>query len=168
MLIYSGCECKEKKDMLGGKMMDGFMDKLAEKVSASDIIRANAQAEAAETERLRQEAEQFKTQLEQLKESEKEHRAMIEETRDSLTSRMDDNETKIHDVGVQVYRNVQAIIEKGQEKNTESFKELSSKLEAIQFATENKHKAITPLVVITLLIALADLVFNILMYLGVI
>ena len=152
--------------MWGGKMMDGFMDKLAEKVSASDIIRANAQAEAAETERLRQEAEQFRTQLEQLKESEREHRAIIEDTRDSLTSRIEENETRIHDVGVQVYRNVQAIVEKGQEKNAENFKELSSKLEAVQFAAENKNKAVTPLVVITLLVALADLVFNILRFLG--
>lgn len=154
--------------MWGGRVMDGFMDKLAEKVSASDIIRANAQAEAAETERLRQEAEQFRTQLEQLKESEKEHRAMIEETRDSLNSRMDENETRIHDVGVQVYRNVQAIVEKGQEKNAESFRELGSKLEAVQFAAENRNKAVTPLVVITMLVALADLVFNILRFLGVI
>ena len=161
--------------MLGGKVMDGFMDKLAEKISASDIIRANAQAEAAETERLRQEAEQFRTQLEQLKESEKEHKAIIEDTRDSLTKRMDDNETRIHDVGVQVYRNVQAVVEKtqavvekNQDKNAESFKELNSKLEAVQFAAENKNKAVTPLVVITLLVALADLVFNILRFLGIV
>ncbi len=154
--------------MLGGKVMDGFMDKLAEKVSASDIIRANQQAEAAETERLRQEAEQFRTQLESLKESEKEHRAIIEQTRDSLNSRMDDSEAKIHDVGVQVYRNVQAIVEKSQEKNTDSFKELDSRLETLQYAVESKNKAVTPLVVITLLVALSDLVFNILRFLGVI
>lgn len=151
--------------------MDSFMDKLAEKVSASDIIRANSQAEAAETERLKQEAEQFKIQVEQLKESEKEHRAIIEDTRESLTRRMDDSEGKIHDVGVQVYRNVQAIVEKSQDKNAESFRELTDKLEAVQNAVENnkisQNKALTPLVVITLLVALADLVFNILRFLGV-
>ncbi|MBE5825701.1 MAG: hypothetical protein E7307_03600 [Butyrivibrio sp.] len=148
--------------------MDTFMDKLAEKVSASDIIKANAQAEAAENERLKQEAEQFRTQLENLKESEKQHRAIIEQTRDSLNSRMDESEARIHDVGVQVYRNVQAIVEKGQEKNTESFKDINSKLETLQYAVESKNKAVTPLVVITLLVALGDLVFNILMFLGVI
>ena len=153
--------------MVGGSIMDGFMDKLAEKVSASDIIRANSQAEAAEMERLRQEADQFRIQVEQLKESEKEHMAIIEETRDSLNRRMDDSENKIHDVGVQVYRNVQAIVEKGQEKNEESFKEMSSKLEAVLFAAEGKNKAVTPLLVITLLVAAADLAFNILRYLGV-
>ena len=154
--------------MLGGKVMDTFMDKLAEKVSASDIIKANAQAEAAENERLKQEAEQFRTQLENLKESERQHRAIIEQTRDSLNSRMDESEARIHDVGVQVYRNVQAIVEKGQEKNTESFKDINSKLETLQYAVESKNKAVTPLVVITLLVALGDLVFNILMFLGVI
>ena len=83
-------------------------------------------------------------------------------------SRMDDSEAKIHDVGVQVYRNVQAIVEKSQEKNTESFKELDSRLETLQYAVESKNKAVTPLVVITLLVALSDLVFNILRFLGVI
>ena len=44
---------------------------------------------------------------------------------------------------------------------------LALALEAVQFAAENKNKAVTPLVVITLLVALADLAFNILRFLGV-
>ena len=47
-------------------------------------------------------------------------------------------------------------------------KELDKKLETLQYAVESKNKAVTPLVVITLLIALSDLVFNILRFLGVI
>ena len=120
--------------MLGGKIVENFMDKLAEKIGAQDIIRANAQAEAMEAERTRQEAEQFKLQLEELRANEKEHRAAIEDARNSiqetgktvaaLTERLEQSETQVHDVGVQVYRNVQAVVEKGQEKSLDEFKEV--------------------------------------------
>ena len=154
-------DIKEKKVMLGGNVVDNLMEKLAEKISAQDIIKANAQAEAAEAERLKQEAEQFRIQLQELKDSEKEHREF-------LTKKMEDNETRIHDVGVQVYRNVQAVVEKGQEKESEEFKELNRRLEAIQVGLETKNSAVVPLVVITMLVALADLVINILRILGIV
>ena len=170
--------------MLGGKIVENFMDKLAEKIGAQDIIRANAQAEAMEAERTRQEAEQYKIQLEELKAGETEHKKAIDDmgkTLSDLSKRMDDSETKVHDVGVQVYRNVQAIVEKGQDKDMEEFenlkkklekseeavKELSNKLESIQVGVETKNSAVTPLLVITMLIAAADLVINILKILGI-
>ncbi len=184
--------------MLGGKIVDNFMDKLAEKISAQDIIRANAQAEAAEAERTKQEAEQFKLQLEELRQNEKQHRAAIEDAKASisktqasieetkssieetkasieetvktisdLNEKLSDNETKVHDVGVQVYRNVQAVVEKGQEKNMDQFKEQSRRLEAIQIAIESKNSAVLPVLIITLLVAGADLVINILRILGI-
>ena len=163
--------------MLGGKIVENFMDKLAEKIGAQDIIRANAQAEAMEAERTKQEAEQFKIQLEELRAGEKEHRAAIEDARNSiqetgktiaaLTERLEQNETQVHDVGVQVYRNVQAVVEKGQEKSLDEFKEVKHNIEAVQVAVETKNKAVTPLLIITLLVAGADLVLNILRILGV-
>ena len=53
---------------------------------------------------------------------------------------MDGNETRIHDVGVQIYRNVQAVVEKGQadirkefaalkEQESASFEEIKTKSE---------------------------------------
>ena len=163
--------------MLGGKIVENFMDKLAEKIGAQDIIRANAQAEALEAERTKQEAEQFRLQLEELRKNEKEHRAAIEDARASiqetgktvsaLTERLEKSETQVHDVGVQVYRNVQAVVEKGQEKSTEDFKEVKSKLESVQVAVETKNSALLPLLIITLLVSGADLVLNILKILGV-
>ena len=163
--------------MLGGKIVENFMDKLAEKIGAQDIIRANAQAEAMEAERTKQEAEQFKIQLEELRAGEKEHRAAIEDARNSiqetgktiaaLTERLEQNETQVHDVGVQVYRNVQAVVEKGQEKSLDEFKEVKHNIEAVQVAVETKNRAVTPLLIITLLVAGADLVLNILRILGV-
>ena len=163
--------------MLGGKIVENFMDKLAEKIGAQDIIRANAQAEAMEAERTRQEAEQFKLQLEELRANEKEHRAAIEDARNSiqetgktiaaLTEKIEQSETQVHDVGVQVYRNVQAIVEKGQEKSLDEFKEVKQKLESVQVTAETKNSALLPLLIITLLVAGADLVLNILRILGV-
>ncbi len=45
--------------MTGGIFVENFMDKIAGKIIGSqDIIRANAQAEALEAERTKQEAEQ--------------------------------------------------------------------------------------------------------------
>ena len=163
--------------MLGGKIVENFMDKLAEKIGAQDIIRANAQAEAMEAERTKQEAEQFKLQLEELRANEKEHRAAIEDARNSiqetgktaaaLTARLEQSETQVHDVGVQVYRNVQAVVEKGQEKSLDEFKEVKTKLESVHVAVETKNSALLPLLIITLLVAGADLVLNILRILGV-
>ena len=165
--------------------MENFMDKLAEKIGTRDIIKANAQAEAMEAERTRQEAEQYKIQLEQLKAGETEHKKAIDvmgKTLEDLTKRMDDSDTKVHDVGVQVYRNVQAIVEKGQdkefeeleslkkklEKSEEEFKELSNKLETILVGVDTGNSGVKPLLVITMLIAAADLVINILRILGII
>ena len=163
--------------MLGGKIVENFMDKLAEKIGAQDIIRANAQAEAMEAERTKQEAEQFKLQLEELRANEKEHRAAIEDARNSiqetgktvaaLTERLEQNETQVHDVGVQVYRNVQAIVEKGQEKSSDEFKELNRRGEAIQTAIETKNSAVVPLLIVTLLVAGVDLIINIMRILGI-
>ena len=163
--------------MLGGKIVDNFMDKLAEKIGAQEIIRANAQAEAMEAERTKQEAEQFKLQLEELRQNEKEHRAAIEDARTSiqetgktvaaLTERLEQSENQVHDVGVQVYRNVQAVVEKSQDKNSEELKEVKHKVEAVQVAVDNKNNAVLPFVIITLLVAGTDLVLNILRILGV-
>ncbi len=43
--------------------MDSFMDKLAQKFNAQDMIKANSQAEAAELERLQKQVEQYESCL---------------------------------------------------------------------------------------------------------
>lgn len=48
--------------------MDTFMDKLASRLNAQEMIRANSQAEAKENERLNQEVEVYKQCLEQMRE----------------------------------------------------------------------------------------------------
>ncbi|MBQ6588750.1 MAG: hypothetical protein IJI01_08730 [Butyrivibrio sp.] len=165
--------------------MENFMNKLAEKISAQDIIRANSQAEAAEAQRIKQEAEHYKAQLEEIKHSSEEYKAILEEMRkdageyksqlqemkeDSKAYRqkLEENDTKIHDVGVQIYRNVQAVIEKSQDKNKEDIKDLQNRLETLQVTVETKNSAFLPLTIITMILVIADLAFNILRFLGII
>ena len=152
--------------MLGGNIVENFMSKLAEKINGQDIIKANAQAEAAETERIKQEAERMKQEAEQYKLQLEEIQNNEKEIRELLSKRLNDSDDKIHDVGVQVYRNVQAVVEKGQARENEQFAELYRRLEAIQVGVETKNNAVIPLVVITMLVAIADLVINILRILG--
>ncbi len=165
--------------------MENFMNKLAEKFSSQDIIRANSQAEAAENARIKQEAEQYKAQLEEMKRTSEEYRAILEEMRSDAgdykaqlqemkeetrqyKEKLEDNQTKIHDVGVQVYRNVQAVIEKSQDRNKEEIKDIQNRLETLQVSVETKNSALLPLSIITMLLVIADLVFNILRFLGII
>lgn len=51
--------------MFGGKIMDNFMDKIAQRISSQEVIRANAQAEALQMKKLQA---QFETYDELLKE----------------------------------------------------------------------------------------------------
>ena len=53
--------------MLGGWIVDNFMDKLAQKLSAQEMIKANAAAEAAETERLRIQVARYQTEMEEIR-----------------------------------------------------------------------------------------------------
>lgn len=165
--------------------MENFMNKLAEKFSSQDIIRANSQAEAAENARIKQEAEQYKVQLEEMKRTSEEYRAILEEMRSDAgdykaqlqemkeetrqyKEKLEENQAKIHDVGVQVYRNVQAVIEKSQDRNKEEIKDIQNRLETLQVSVETKNSALLPLSIITMLLVIVDLVFNILRFLGII
>lgn len=164
--------------------MDNIMNKIVEKISAQDIIKANSQAEAKEAERIKLEAEQYRLQLQELKASSEEYKNYLEEMRNDAKEyktqlegmrqdtkeyrqKLEESDTKIHDVGVQVYRNVQAIVEKGQQRDKEEFKELANKLEAIQVAVETKNNALMPLTIITMILVIADIVINVLRVLGI-
>ena len=47
--------------------MDNFIDKLAQKFSAQDMIRANLAAEAKETKKLREKMESYETLLKEMR-----------------------------------------------------------------------------------------------------
>lgn len=53
--------------MFGGKLMDNFMDKLAHKLSSSEIIRANTSAEAKEMGRMKEQIEEYELLMQQMR-----------------------------------------------------------------------------------------------------
>lgn len=145
--------------MLGGNIVDNIMDKLAQKLSAQEMIKANSQAEVESA--ISDATEIFTKKMDEATDS------FTRKVEDALTKKMEESDSKTHDVGVQTYRNVQALINKQQEKTAEEFKELDSKLETLQYAVESKNSGLLPLIIVTLLIAGADLVINILRIFGI-
>lgn len=127
--------------------MDTFMDKLAQKLNAQDIIRANSAAEAAETERLKQEVEAYQQCLQEMKRLQQENaqantqaseqikeqvETLVNTTlekieavkaeagkQDELIELMKNQEDFTHKECVKVYRNVQASITEENGKQTE-------------------------------------------------
>ena len=124
------------------------MDKFAEKFSAQDMIKANSQAEV-------------ETAISETVD------ALSKKMEENLGKKFDENSTKTHDVGVQTYRNIQAILNKQEEKHVEEYKEIERKFEELHFAIETKNSAVLPIVIVTLLVAGADLVINILRIFGI-
>ncbi|RKM59478.1 MULTISPECIES: hypothetical protein [unclassified Butyrivibrio] len=158
--------------------MDSIMDKIAEKISAQDLIRANSQAETAEAARIKQEAEQYRRQLEEIRNNDKDYRQQLDEymkqNRDysedfeDIKDKISQNDQKIHDIGVQTYRNVQAVVEKSGNKTMEELKEIERRVETVTAISENKNGGLMPVVIITLIISAADLIINVLRLLGII
>ncbi len=134
--------------VLGGTIVDNIMDKFAEKFSAQDMIKANSQAEV-------------ETAISETVD------ALSKKMEENLGKKFDENSTKTHDVGVQTYRNIQAILNKQEEKHVEEYKEIERKFEELHFAIETKNSAVLPIVIVTLLVAGADLVINILRIFGI-
>lgn len=129
--------------------MDNIMDKLTREMSAQDMIKANTQAEVESA----------------ISESVE---AVSKKMEENFNKKFDENGTKTHDVGVQTYRNIQAILNKQEEKHQEEYKEIQKKFEEVHFAIETKNSALLPLLIVTLLVAGADLVINILRIFGII
>lgn len=145
------------------------MDKLADKISANEMIKANAAAEAAETERLRTQVVQYQQEMEEIKKSAGELKNLIadlagkiendsddkadEESKkllellnqnindtnksilDSINKRLDEEHKYTHDIGVQVYRNVQA---SSQDENKKLTDDIIKRI-----LDENDHLAIS-------------------------
>lgn len=129
--------------------MDNIMDKLTKEMSAQDMIKANTQAEVESA----------------ISESVE---AVSKKMEENFNKKFDENSTKTHDVGVQTYRNIQAILNKQEEKHQDEYKEIQKRFEEVHFAIETKNTALLPLLIVTLLVAGADLVINILRIFGII
>ena len=128
--------------------MDGYMDRTAtRRVSPQEMIRANAAAEAAENERLRLQREQYRKEVASMKKTAETTQKSLEnieelirkgsgrkdnedildalkELEEKLGKRADSTDEANHEVGVRVYRNVQAVVEETVQKQTEELSAL--------------------------------------------
>ena len=149
--------------------MDNFMDKLAQKLSAQEMIKANAAAEAAETERLRIQVARYQTEMEEIRKGAADMTDQIrhleeliqnnagktdmdscQKVVEQITEIIAASDTNTHDVGVRIYRNVQACIQDEQKNQTQeleaAWRETTDAAETklatmIQMFSENEKKA---------------------------
>ena len=173
--------------MFGRSLMDSFMDKIAQKFSSQDVIRANSEAEAKELEAAKEKIAEYENILSEIRrlnlksvetneitnqlvqssvEKLEEYRIQgvgkdYTEDIESIKSSIKDQEDYIHKENVRVYRNVQASI----------VDELKLQTEALSIqnkALERKLKGIKPVAIIglvfsgiTMLAAVAYVLFDI-------
>ena len=114
--------------------MDTFIDKLAQRFSAQDMIRANLAAEAKETKKLREKMESYESLLQEMRqinlknmESAERVNEMLQEGSQADKEYLDEMFKKVdetlHTENVKVYRNVQAASQNSIEEQTKTLLE---------------------------------------------
>lgn len=134
--------------------MDNFIDKLAQKFSAQDMIRANLAAEAKETKKLREKMESYESLLQEMRqinlknmESAERINQMLAEgagtDKEYLKEMFEKANENLHTENVKVYRNVQAAVKDELGEQTRVLLEEQSKqIKEQQEHIENQHKLI--------------------------
>ncbi|WP_044913876.1 hypothetical protein [Butyrivibrio sp. WCE2006] len=189
--------------------MDNIMDKLAGKISAQEIINANAAAEAAHREQIENQNRQYEEEINVLRQNAhkledrlnnieialkdlkkdrdeadvnvQELDNAIRELKNNLSDRLNKSDEATHDVGVRIYRNVQAAVIDEQKKQLDEIKEdlkkqmesirgeftmLVRQLDSMQRANRAKNRGIMPLTVIILIATIANLALVVLRIIG--
>lgn len=155
--------------------MDTFIDKLAQKFTAQEIIKANTAAEAAELQLTREQVKKYEASMQENKQAAqavKEAIAQLEQTVSVGVDHLVAGNTLleeqitdfVHKENVKVYRNVQAAVVDELNKQTE---ELKHQLELIS----HKNKVVTGVAVAALIfsfLSTAALVYLVLVSLGII
>lgn len=158
--------------------MDVFMDKLAEKLNAEEIIQANRAADIDQKLQMKQQEELAVLQVE-FDKLQKELAALqgdmgkLQKSMETLFAGTNDY---VHKENVKVYRNVQAVVVDEAAKQAESIRVLAEtvdamKAEAAAAAAVKKTpgilKGILGVAIVTLLLTVGFAAFQILVYLGI-
>lgn len=113
--------------------MDTFMDKLAQKLNAQEMIKANSAADAEEMDQLKNQLREYDECLAQMQQANKELRAVNHAMETLMSETIAPEVTKLSEESV-------AAIRKMQQENTEKLQELqqeyTTKLEEIRQNTE--------------------------------
>jgi len=119
--------------MFGGRWMDTFMDKLAQKLNAQEMIKANSAADAEEMDQLKSQLREYDECLAQMQQVNKELKAINQEMEKLMSETIAPEVTKLSEEGV-------AALQKLQQENTEKLEALgqqyTAKLEELQQSTE--------------------------------
>jgi len=166
--------------------MDTFMDKLAQKLNAQEMIKANSAADAEEMSRLKSQVEGYKEcldkvqqladegigklqqltdegidklqQIQQDEEARKEIEATIAQLKEDLSKELENINDSTHKECVKVYRNVQAVVTEESKKQVEN---ITATVECLN----GKTVAALVISIFSMLGAVGSLVFLILLYL---
>ncbi len=113
--------------------MDTFMDKLAQKLNAQEMIKANSAADAEEMDQLKNQLREYDECLAQMQQVNKELKAINQEMERLMAETIVPEVTKLSEEGV-------AALQKMQQENTEKLETLTqqyaAKLEELQQSTE--------------------------------
>ena len=113
--------------------MDTFMDKLAQKLNAQEMIRANSAADAEEMDQLKSQLREYDECLAQMQQVNKELKAINQEMEKLMSETIAPEVKKLSEESV-------AAIEKLQQENADKLEELgqryTAKLEELQQSTE--------------------------------
>lgn len=113
--------------------MDTFMDKLAQRLNAQEMIKANSAADAEEMDQLKTQLREYDECLAQMQQVNKELKAVNHEMERLMSETIAPEVTRLSGEGV-------AALQKMQQENTEKLEELgqryAAKLEELQQSTE--------------------------------
>ena len=111
--------------------MDTFMDKLAQKLNAQEMIKANSAADAEEMDQLKSQLREYDECLAQMQQVNKELKAINQEMEKLMSETIAPEVTKLSEEGV-------AALQKLQQENTEKLEALGQQYTAK--LEENVHK----------------------------
>ena len=130
--------------MFGGKWMDTFMDKLAQKLNAQEMIKANSAADAEEMNQLKNQLREYDECLAQMQQVNKELRAVNHAMETLMSETIAPEVTKLSEESVAAIRKLQQEYTTKLEEirqNTEELEELRKHLdEKLDGSDENVHK----------------------------
>lgn len=128
--------------------MDNFMDKLAQRFNAQEMIRANAQAEAQELERLRQQVKAYDECMQEMRKLNLKNIEAVEQVKalagqtDAMLKQMPQIDTQANEEKLEACRKLAEDCKKLLEENTEGAAALWEKMQKQQEAFEaNTQKA---------------------------
>lgn len=165
--------------------MDNFMDKLANKFNAQDMIKSNLAAEEKELKRVKMQIEEYDQRLQEMRkinlktveildkaqqlldenqektnesEVESKQSEVVTKQLEAVTKQLDDS---IHSECVKVYRNVQAVVVDETKNQTEL-------IFAYHKTEAKKMKGMKPLIIVGIILTFANILLTIVNMLGVI